>query len=85
MKMVKKAVQKDSKRMRIDTYQSKDQQSRLFREQEEECHLWLTQKSLPPENVIHHVNAGTIGGNKILEGSPTTDWKWTVLSIPWTP
>ena len=29
--------------MRIETYQSKEQQSRFFREQEEECHLWPTQ------------------------------------------
>ena len=29
--------------MRIKMYQSKEQQIRFFKEQEEECHLWLTQ------------------------------------------
>ena len=33
--------------MRIETYQSKDQQSRFFREQEVECYLWLTQNFYP--------------------------------------
>ena len=26
--------------------------------------------------VIYRVNAGTDSGNKILEGSPMTDWRW---------
>ena len=42
-KRVKTALQKGTKQMRIKTYQSKDQQSGFFREQEEERHLWLTQ------------------------------------------
>ena len=42
-KRVKTALQKGNKQMRIETYQSKDQQSRFFRKQEEECHLWLAQ------------------------------------------
>ena len=42
-KRVKIALQKGTKQMRIETYQPKDQQSRFFREQEDECHLWLTQ------------------------------------------
>ena len=42
-KRVKTAHQQGTKQMRSETYQSKDQQSRFLREQEEECHLWLTQ------------------------------------------
>ena len=34
---------KKTKRTRIKTYQSKEQQSQFFREQEDECHLRLTQ------------------------------------------
>ena len=41
-------------------------------------------KSSPTENVIYRVNAGTYGGSEILEGGPRTDWKWKVLSMPWT-
>ena len=33
--------------MRIEMYQSKDQQSRFFREHKLECHLWLTQNFHP--------------------------------------
>lgn len=36
-------LQKGTKQMRVKTHQSKEQQSRFFREQEEECCLWLTQ------------------------------------------
>ena len=46
-KRVKTALQKRAKQMRIETYPSKDQQSRFFREQEEEWHLCLTQKLHP--------------------------------------
>ena len=42
MERVKTVLQKDAKQMRIETYHSKDQQSMFFREQEVECHLWLT-------------------------------------------
>ena len=42
-KRVKTALQKGNKQMRIETYQSKDQQGRFLRKQEEECHLWLAQ------------------------------------------
>ena len=48
-KRVKTVLQKSTKQMRIKTYQSKDKQSRFFREQEEECHLWLTQNLYPWE------------------------------------
>ena len=46
-KRVKTALQKGTKQMRIKTYQSKDQQTGFFREQEEERHLWLTQNLDP--------------------------------------
>lgn len=42
-KRVKTVLQKGTKQMRIKMYWSKEQQIRFFREQEEECHLWLTQ------------------------------------------
>ena len=42
-KRVKTVLQKGNKQMRIETYQSKDQQGRFFRKQDEECHLWLAQ------------------------------------------
>ena len=42
-KRVKTALQKGTKQMRIERYQSKDQQSRFFREREVECILWLSQ------------------------------------------
>ena len=41
------ALQKGTKQKRIETYQSKVQQIRFVREQEEECHLWLTQNLHP--------------------------------------
>ena len=37
-KREKTAAQKSTKQIWIETYQAKDQQSRSFREQEEECH-----------------------------------------------
>ena len=45
---VKTVFQKATKQMRIERYQSKEQQSRFFREQEERSQLWdLTQNLLP--------------------------------------
>ena len=45
---VKTVFQKGTKQMRIERYQSKEQQSRFFREQEERSQLWdLTQNLLP--------------------------------------
>lgn len=44
---VKSALQKSAKQKRIETYKSKEQQSQFFREQEDECHLWLTQNLNP--------------------------------------
>ena len=40
---VKSALQKGARQKRIETYQSKEQQSQFFREREDKCHLWLTQ------------------------------------------
>ena len=63
--------------MRIKTYQSKEQESRFFREQGEECHLWLAQ-NLHPQNMSSIMSSvmssfGTDGGNEILKGGPRTD------------
>ena len=48
-KRVKTALQKGTKQMVIKAYQFKGQQSKFFREQEEECHLLLNQ-NLHPRN-----------------------------------
>ena len=32
---------------RVEAYETKEKQGRLFREQEEECNLWLTQNVNP--------------------------------------
>ena len=34
-------------RKRVEAYEIKEKQGRLFREQEEECNLWLTQNVNP--------------------------------------
>ena len=65
-KREKTAAQKSTKQIWIETYQAKDQQSRSFREQEEECHP-QNSKSSP---IIYHDNAGTNGGKWMLEGNP---------------
>ena len=44
---MKSGLQKDVKRKRNKTYESKDQQNRIFREQELEYHFWLTQNLHP--------------------------------------
>ena len=46
-RMVKTVLQNGTKQMRIERYQSKEQQSRFFREQEEGSQLWMTQNPLP--------------------------------------
>lgn len=38
---IKKKLQKKIEEKRIDTYRTKEQQSQTYREQEEECHVWL--------------------------------------------
>ena len=37
------------KARRVESYQAKEQQSKVYSEQEKECHLWLTQ-NLSPRN-----------------------------------
>ena len=71
-KRVKAAIQKGTKQMKITMYQFNEQRSRFLIEQEEECHLCLNQNHRK-QNVIYHVNAGTDGRNKILEGDRRTD------------
>ena len=58
-KREKRVLQRCNEQMRIQTYQPKDQQSRFFRDQEEECHLWVTQNLHPLENIIYHINVET--------------------------
>ena len=38
-----KRIEEGVKARRIESYESKEQQSKLFRDQEQECHLWLSQ------------------------------------------
>ena len=51
-KRLKSALQKCTKQMKIETYQSKEQQRRFFRELQEEYHLWLTQNLHPKKTSI---------------------------------
>ena len=44
---VKSKLQEGVERKRVEAYETKEQQSRLFREQEKECNLWLTQNVNP--------------------------------------
>ena len=46
-KKVKSKLQEGVERKRVEAYEIKEQQGRLFREQEEECNLWLTQNVNP--------------------------------------
>ena len=46
-KKVKSKLQEGVERKRVEAYETKEQQGRLFREQEEECNLWLTQSVNP--------------------------------------
>ena len=40
---VKNSLQKATESRRIEIYKTKEQQSQVYREQEEECHSWLGQ------------------------------------------
>ena len=40
-------AKKGMKKQRIDEYGRKKQQSKLYRTQEQECHVWLSQNSNP--------------------------------------
>jgi len=44
---VKSSLQKGMEINRVEIYETKEQQSKLFQEQEDECHLWLTQNLHP--------------------------------------
>ena len=85
-KKVKTSLQKGTNQMRIETYQSNDQQSRFFLENVE-CHLWLAQNLNSQkassimsmlEQMVETRSWKAVrgftedGGNEILEGSPWT-------------
>ena len=42
-KKLKKKLKRGMKKQRIDEYGRKEHQSKLYREQEQECHVWLSQ------------------------------------------
>ena len=46
-KKVKSTLRKGVECRRVESYKTKEQQSKVFRDQEQECHLWLTQKLHP--------------------------------------
>ena len=46
-KKLKEKLKKGMKKQRIDEYGRKDQRSKLYREQEQECHVWLFQNLNP--------------------------------------
>ena len=39
----KNELKRGVKARRIESYESKEQESKVFRDQEQECHLWLSQ------------------------------------------
>ena len=46
-KKLKEKLKKGMKKQRIDEYRRKEQQSKLYREQEQECQVWLSQNLNP--------------------------------------
>ena len=46
-KKVKESFKKGTRSKRIENYKNKEQQSKLFAEQEQECNLWLSQNLDP--------------------------------------
>ena len=48
-KKLKEMLKKGMKKQRIDEYGRKEQRSKLYREQEQECHVWLFQNLNPGE------------------------------------
>ena len=46
-KKLKEKLKKGMKKQRIDEYGRKEQHSKLCREQERECHVWLSQNLNP--------------------------------------
>ena len=47
MEEIEGETEKGVKARRIESYQAKEQQSKVYSEQEKECHLWLTQNLNP--------------------------------------
>ena len=43
MEEIEGEMEKRVKTRRIESYQAKEKQSKVYSEQEKECHLWLTQ------------------------------------------
>ena len=46
-KKVKQKLKEGTKEKRMEQYRLKEQQSRVYREQEKECHVWLKQNIMP--------------------------------------
>ena len=44
---IERETEKGAKARRIESYQAKKQQSKVYSEQEKECHVWLTQNLNP--------------------------------------
>ena len=49
---LKEKWKKGMKTRRIESYQAKEQQSKVYSEQEKECHLWLTQNLNPRKTAV---------------------------------
>ena len=45
-------AKKGMKKQRIDEYGRKEQQSKFYREQEQECHVWLSQNLNPGKTAV---------------------------------
>ena len=65
-------VEKGVKNQRIEEYGTKEQQSKLYREQEQECHVCLSRISTLGKRQRLY-NFGANGGDKIMERSERTD------------
>ena len=46
-KRLKEKLEKGVKNQRVEEYRTKEQQSKLYRGQEQECHVWLSQNLNP--------------------------------------
>ena len=60
-------LRKVMKKQRVDEYRRKEQQSKLYREQEQECHVWLSQ------NLNHGKTAAII--TMLEQMVETRSWK----------
>ena len=63
---VKICLQKAMESRRIEDYKSKEQQGQFYKE-EDEYHLWLSQKLIQKEGILNHYDARTNGGDIIVE------------------